>query len=254
MIHDDRRRAESFGEAAEQYERARPSYPVELVDALMAEQPGRVLDVGCGTGKAGRLFAARRCDVTGVEPDARMASVAREHSLDVEVASFEEWDAQGRMFDLVISGQAWHWVDPTIGAAKAATVLRPDGRLALFWNYIHLDGEMKAALDAVYQAHAPTMLANYVLGTRAKDAHAFRDALASTRMFTVPWIRQYDWEDRMSRAEWLDLLPTQSDHRVLPAAQRSRLLAGISDAIDELGGSVLVHWETELIVARRLAD
>jgi trans-aconitate methyltransferase len=59
VIHQDRRRAGSFGEAAEQYERARPSYPVELVDALMADHPGRVLDVGCGTGKAGRLFAVR---------------------------------------------------------------------------------------------------------------------------------------------------------------------------------------------------
>jgi SAM-dependent methyltransferase len=254
VIHQDRRRAGSFGEAAEQYERARPSYPVELVDALMADHPGRVLDVGCGTGKAGRLFAARGCEVIGVEPDARMASVAREHGLDVEVATFEEWSARGRVFDLVISGQAWHWVDPTIGAAKAATVLRPEASLGLFWNYIHLDDEMRAALDAVYRAHAPSMLDNYVLGTRAKDAPAFRDSLASSRKFTGPWIRQYDWDARMSRAEWLDLLPTQSDHRVLPAEQRSRLLAGIGDAIDSLGGSVRVQWETELIVTHRLAD
>jgi SAM-dependent methyltransferase len=109
---------------------------VELVDALMADRPGRVLDVGCGTGKAARLFAARGCDVVGVEPDVRMASVAREHGLDVEVATFEEWDARGRVFDLVISGQAWHWVDPTIGAAKAATVLRPDASLGLSGSLI----------------------------------------------------------------------------------------------------------------------
>jgi hypothetical protein len=98
------------------------------------------------------------------------------------------------------------------------------------------------------------MLDNYVLGTRAKDAHTFRDSLASSRKFTAPWIRQYDWEARMSRAEWLDLLPTQSDHRVLPAEQRRRLLEGVGEVIDRLGGSVHVHWETELIVTRRLAD
>jgi SAM-dependent methyltransferase len=254
VIHDDRRRAESFGEAAAQYERARPTYPDELVGALMVNTPRRVLDVGCGTGKAGRLFAARGCEVLGVEPDPRMAEVARGHGLTVEIATFENWDSAGRTFDLVLSGQAWHWVDPSIGAAKAAAVLRPGGCLGLFWNYLHLDGGMKAALDSVYRAHAPSMLENYVLGTRARDAHAFRDAIASSRQFTGTWIRQYDWDCRMSRTEWLDLLPTQSDHRVLPADQRNRLLNGVSEAIDRLGGSVLVHFETELIVTHRLAD
>jgi SAM-dependent methyltransferase len=254
VIYEDRRRAESFGEAALEYDRARPTYPAELVDDLMTGEPRRVLDVGCGTGKAARLFAARGCGVLGVEPDPRMAEVARGHGLVVEVTTFEDWDADGRTFDLVISGQAWHWVDPSVGAAKAGSVLRAGASLGVFWNYIHLEDETKAALDAVYRAHAPTMLENYVLGTRARDAQAFRDALASSRLFDQPWIRQYDWDRRLSRAEWLDLLPTQSDHRVLPPQQRAQLLEGVGDAIDKLGGSVLVHWETELIITRRLAE
>jgi hypothetical protein len=31
--------------------------------------------------------------------------------LEVEVAAFETWDPAGRVFDAVIAGQAWHWVD-----------------------------------------------------------------------------------------------------------------------------------------------
>jgi len=50
------------------------------------------------------------------------------------VAKFEDWDPVGRTFDAVIAAQAWHWVDPVAGAAKAAAVLRPGGRLAVFWN------------------------------------------------------------------------------------------------------------------------
>jgi SAM-dependent methyltransferase len=254
LIEENPGESQSFGEAADQYERARPTYPVELVDALMTDSPRRVLDVGCGTGKAGRLFAARGCDVVGLEPDARMADIARGHGLLVETSTFEEWDAAGRTFDLVISGQAWHWVDPWLGATKAAAVLRPEGRLGIFWNYVHLDEEMRAALTAVYRANALTMLDEYALGTRARDAHAFRDALASGRRFASPWIRQFDWDRRMSRDEWLDFLPTQGEHRLLPADQRARLLGDLAEAIDGLGGSVLVHWETELVVTRRLAD
>ncbi len=85
-----------FGQDAVRYDRARPSYPTALIDDLVSDEPGRVLDVGCGTGKAARLFAARGCQVLGVEPDDRMAAVARSYGIPVEVATFEAWDPAGR--------------------------------------------------------------------------------------------------------------------------------------------------------------
>jgi SAM-dependent methyltransferase len=72
------------------------------------------------------------CRVLGVEPDSRMAGYARGRGIEVDVATFEAWDRAGRTFDAVISGQVRHWVDPVIGAAKAARVLRPNGCTALF--------------------------------------------------------------------------------------------------------------------------
>jgi trans-aconitate methyltransferase len=111
-LHRDRVRAGSSGRDAERYDRSRPSYPRVLVDRLMADRPRAVVDVGCGTGIAARLFAQRGATVLGVEQDPRMAEVARTHGVDVEVSGFEDWDAAGRRFDLLISAQAWHWVDP----------------------------------------------------------------------------------------------------------------------------------------------
>lgn len=46
-----------------------------------------VVDVGCGTGVAARQFQAAGCRVLGVEPDLRMAELARQTGVDVEVAS-----------------------------------------------------------------------------------------------------------------------------------------------------------------------
>ncbi|MGC1756305.1 MAG: methyltransferase domain-containing protein, partial [Trebonia sp.] len=110
--HRQRQVAESFGSDAGRYDRARPSYPGALVDRIVAASPGRdVLDVGCGTGIAARLFQAAGCRVLGVDPDERMASVARQAGLEAEVTTFEDWDGAGREFDAVIAAQAWHWVD-----------------------------------------------------------------------------------------------------------------------------------------------
>src|SRR5688500_10093400 len=86
----------------------------------MEGSPRVVLDVGCGTGIAGGLFTARGCRVVGVEPDPRMAVLARRRGIDVHETTFEEWEP-GEEFDLLVSGQAWHWVDqrPQEGAEAA---------------------------------------------------------------------------------------------------------------------------------------
>ena len=124
--HLQRQVAEGFGTDAGRYDRARPTYPADLVDRIIAASPGRdVLDVGCGTGISARLFQAAGCRVLGVDPDPRMAELARQGGTETEVATFEDWDPAGRTFNAVIAAQAWHWVDPVAGAAKAAAVLRP---------------------------------------------------------------------------------------------------------------------------------
>src|SRR5204862_362560 len=80
---------------AEQYDRSRPSYPPALIDDLATPDTHTVLDVGCGTGIASRLFVARGCTVVAVEQDARMAAVARRRGIDVDVATFETWIPRG---------------------------------------------------------------------------------------------------------------------------------------------------------------
>jgi SAM-dependent methyltransferase len=95
--HQQRQVAGSFGADAERYHRARPSCPDALVQRIIATSPGRdVVDVGCGTGITARLFQAAGCRVLGVDPDERMAALARNGGIEVEVATFEDWAPAGQ--------------------------------------------------------------------------------------------------------------------------------------------------------------
>jgi hypothetical protein len=53
-----------------------------------------------------------------------MAEVASASGLRVAVSTFEEWDSDGRLFDVLTAGRSWHWVNPTQGAKRFAHLER----------------------------------------------------------------------------------------------------------------------------------
>jgi len=253
--HRHRQVAESFGTDPERYDRTRPSYPDALVARIVAASPGPgMLDVGCGTGIAARQFQAAGCRVLGVDPDARMAEAARRGGVEVEVATFEAWDPAGRAFDVVIAGQAWHWVDPVAGAAKAAQVLRPDGRLAVFWNAFQPPPGLGEAFAGVYRQVMPGS-SNFwdrpILDLYLMMCGKAADGIQQAGAFggTEQW--QFDWSRPYTRAEWLEQVPTFGGHSQLPPARLHDLLAGIGTAIDEAGGTFTMHYSTVAVTARR---
>ena len=203
MLFEDRSRAESFGAIAELYDRVRPSYPSALVDALLADAPRHVLDIGCGTGIVAALLAARGCEVLGVEIDERMAEVARTRAVEVEVASFEAWDPRSRVFALAVAGQAWHWIDPVAGAQKAATVLEPGGRLGLFWNFGSPPRELAELFAPIYARLAPGVESYSVLlgGQDARTDTAIAGIAASER-FEPAAVSTYSWSRTHDTQQW----------------------------------------------------
>jgi len=202
-----------------------------------------------------RLFLARGCEVLGVEPDSRMAGVARSHGIPVEVATFELWNPAHRMFDLVVCGQAWHWIDPSLGAQRAAFVLKPGGRLAIFWNRGGHDAPTQAALNEVYVRFAPALIGKESVPLANQPSERSDDiaAIAATRLYEPCRLRTYPWTHQYSREEWLDQLGTHSDHIALEPEQRAQLYHAVGAAIDRLGGSIRLDYVTELISAQRLA-
>lgn len=249
----NRERALSFGSDAARYDRARPTYPAELVDDLMAGHPWHVLDIGCGTGKAGRLLVNRGCQVLGVEPDERMAAMARTYGLDVEVAPFEQWNAAGRHFDLAISAQAWHWIEPVAGLRRVADVLLPDARFGIFWNHASYGEDLRGGLDEIYARVAPGITDRAVIVGNVPNARLDDDvrAMTSSSQFTPPEDHRYAWHLDYTTDDFLELLRTHSDHMLLPDDRRAQLLDEVGALVDRHGGTLRVAYRTRLLLLTR---
>lgn len=253
-----------FGEIADLYDRFRPSYPDQLIDDLieLARLDGRVpvLEVGAGTGKATRMFAARGIPVTGIEPNAEMAALAERNcredpGVQIEQEDFERWDPRGRRFPLVFSAQAWHWVDPAAGFAKATEVLSPGGWLAPFWNRFDWErSELREPLHEAYRRVAPALTSAggmHPANARPDEDEDWEGEIARVDGLGEAAIRHYEWERAFSTGEYVGLLATASDVRLLDEATRADLLGATSRVIDGHGGSVQIRLRTRLCLAQR---
>jgi SAM-dependent methyltransferase len=246
-------RSRSFGAVADAYERIRPGYPAALFDDLLAYAGpvGRVLEAGAGTGRATAELVARGLPVHAVEHDASMASVllSRLPSVEVTVGGFETGPTDGP-YDLLVSAQAWHWIDPHVRWVRAASCLRSGGALALFWN---LDLPTNDALrELLQEAHD-----RWTPGMRVDDREPVVDLLAEwpgpdlagLPEFTDLEARRYAWERQLSGADYVELLSTMSAYSVRPAAAREGLFAELREIV---GDEIVLRMETVLYLARRV--
>jgi SAM-dependent methyltransferase len=252
-----------FDEDAELYDRARPGYPPQLFDdlaRLAGLGPGsRVLEIGCGTGKATRPLAERGYAVVAVELGAALAAVARRTlagfpNVRIEVAAFEDWPLPSEPFDAVFSATAFHWIDPAIRIDKSAAALRPGGALATIGTH-HVAGNAHDAFFAEVQGCYERWMPGTPPGLRlqvAQDIPADADEVERSPHFEAPVFRRYEWEQAYTTAEYLDVLLTYSGHRALSPANRSGLFDCIARLVDSrYGGSIRKRYMNELRVARR---
>jgi SAM-dependent methyltransferase len=261
-LHRQRGFAESFGTDVERYDRTRDKCPRELLDRLVAaSSAGSVLDVGCGTGIVARQFQGAGCDVLAVEPDVRMAEFARGTGtgIEVEVATFEAWEPAGRAFDIVTAGSAWHWVDPFTGAAKAAEVLRPGGRLAPFWHMYELPADVTGAYAAAVRRVAPGSPGETWLSPQKRAGYesilsAATEGMNRCGCFTAPDRWETSWERGYTRETWLDHMLTQGTLATLPEEQQGEILDSVGAVIDVIGGSFTLAYTTVAVTAQKTSS
>jgi SAM-dependent methyltransferase len=237
----------SFNEAAEIYDRARPSYPAGLFDALFQMLPPQpeIVEVGPGTGQATKDLLARGASVLAIEIGPAMAAKLRSNlpsdRLRVGIGDFEVMEIAAGEADAVFSATAYHWISREMQTDRPAAILRPGGLVAI------LDlTQVDSIDDAGFFAAAQPIYERYGQGhtgppapTRGSVDPAIRVALDADRRFNSVSVRRYDWDQTYSVSDYRDLMLSFSGTRMMKESDRVGLLDGMESFIrNDFGGVV----------------
>ena len=154
----------------------RPAYADRVVNALARDVgPGRVADVGAGTGKFTAMLAARGYRGIALEPNAAM----RQEGERLQLPGFawlagaaEATPFDSGSLDWVTMASAFHWADPRAALQEFHRVLKPGGALTLLWNPRDLARDpLQARIEDRIGALAPD------LRRRSSGAAAYTETL-----------------------------------------------------------------------------
>lgn len=256
--------AATFNEAAEAYERARPGYPPALftdLDEVLARQlsMSRVLEIGAGTGQATRGLLAHGSSVVALEPGPELATIAGRvlgalGDVDVVVAPFESWEPKGASFDLVLAATSWHWLDRDVAFAKAASLLRPTGALAIVaTEHVLPEDDGDPFFREVEEAYDAVGMGDGQGGPQLPEAIPAPDVASfdASGLFGTVMVRRYLWSRTYTADQYLDLLSTYSGHIAAGSREREHLFRDIRQRIERRpGASVRKHYLTIVQVAQ----
>ncbi len=225
-------RAASFGDVAQTYDAHRPGYPGEAVRWLVGTTPGRVLELGAGTGKLTAQIAAIGHEVIATDPSPQMLLQLREHvpAARVAVGRAETIPLSTGSVDIVVAAQAFHWFDEQQALGEITRALRPGGVLSLVWNAADLKVPWVRKVSAMAG----------ITNEGVED-----DPVAQSELFTASEGKTFRHWQQFHRASLIGYVASSSHVSTMPAAERDRVLADVGALYDSYGrgpDGMLMPW------------
>jgi SAM-dependent methyltransferase len=221
-----------FANQAQAYA-ARPGYPPELVDRLLAHvgvrRGDRIADIGAGTGLFTQLLVGRGLLVDAVEPGAEMRRRAPDLP-DVmwHPGTFEATGLADGSLRWAVAAQAFHWADPPRALPEMHRVLARGAAFTVLWNDRRTDDSpVLAETWARIHRAAPGFDEAY----RDRDWGAI---LMSTGHFAGVEIDEAQHTVTMDRARYVDLWRSHNRLTIHAGAAVAALFDGLAAQVADL--------------------
>lgn len=256
----------AFGADPENYDSARPGYPARVFEVLRERcglgATSRVFEIGAGTGLATRpMLEVGLRSLLAVEPDERLANLLQKRTTDprltVVIKPFEDAELPMDAFDLGASATAFHWLEQRPTLTKVASLLRPGGWWAAWWNVFgdpersdpfHEATEGLLSDLSVTPSQPDNSQHPFGLDTEARTA----DLAAVGAFVDIGW-EIMRWTLVLDPAQVRALYASYSHFSVLGDAERNRLLDGLFEIAErEFGGRVERNMCTAIYTAQRV--
>lgn len=235
-----RARAASFGGVAQAYADHRPGYPADAVRWLVGASPGRVLELGAGTGKITGELVALGHDVVATDTSAQMLQHLQRHAPGARavVCRAESIPLSTSSVDVVVAAQAYHWFDAQRALPEIARVLRPGGVLSLVWNAADLK------VPWVRKVFAMMGTTNEGVGD---------DPVEGSELFATSESKVFRHWQQLHRPSLIGFVASASKLATMTPADREKVLADVGALYDSYGrgpDGMLVPWRSYCYRAR----
>ena len=231
-IHQPRVR-NSFSNVIDAYKKYRRDYPektYDLIHEFCPDVSAKVLDLGCGTGIATNHLALYYDTVVGTDREESMVEAAREGAVanaTFIATSSEKLPFEDSSFDLVTVASAYHWFDYDRAGKEIYRVLKPNGKLCVFWK--NGNGKSKNYLPSF----AYENLKKFITDIPSANKEKLSDAIFLRVGFIKVDDEEFDFEDIYSKEEILGYIQSHSTFNLLDEAQKIEYMKLNEASVDQ---------------------
>ena len=150
---------------------------------------------------------------------------------------------------MVISAQAFHWINKEKGIAKILNILDEKGSIGLIWN---VDKSQQTDFweetNLVYQRYLPMEKGQKGM---EETVQSHFDYLKEIQEWREVEKRIYPWEQIFTKEDYLGLLSTFSGHMAMEEKKRKSFFGEIEKIIESHNNHVVRYYQTELVFGRK---
>lgn len=248
-----------FNEDVEIYEKYRPSYIPQLYHDIAKysnmNDKYHVLEIGAGTGQATEWFVSQNVHLTAIDIGNNMTQHLQKKfynipNVIIKNCSFENYKAENNSIDLIYSATAFHWLDEDFAMKKIKELLKSNGTIALFWNHPFVNrknDKLHVELRKIYNKYRPNDKSPKEFDKKATKKYL---DLLNKHGFNNVVSKLYYRERRLTAKDYIGLLNTYSDHKLLPDSIKESFENEIYELIYKNGNLITIYDTIDLYLGK----